>query len=139
MGYSLNDLQLYELDTSRPLDELIDNSYQASSMLYDMAACLSDPHCRRWSPGLSKKLQIPFAECRLTAGRIYFRDRLVVAPDDPDIQLQVLYRTHASGPGGHPGRVKTIDLLNRSYWWPGMTVATRSFCNACMICDKTKK
>jgi hypothetical protein len=72
------------------------------------------------------------------ADKIYFRDRLLIDSDDCDLQLQLVYRTHALGPGGHPGRTKTLDLMNRKYWWPGMATAVRSYCNACLLCDKTK-
>ena len=74
----------------------------------------------------------------MVAGKVYFRDRLVIDPDDANIQLQLIHQTHASGPGGHPGRVKTLDLMNRKYWWPGMSIAVRTYCNACLLCDKTK-
>ena len=91
-----------------------------------------------WPRELKQRLRIPFAECRVVAGKVYWRDRLVIDPDDANIQLQLIHRTHASGPGGHPGRVKTLDLMNRKYWWPGMSIAVRTYCNACLLCDKTK-
>ena len=28
--------------------------------------------------------------------------------------------------------------MSRAYWWPGMTVATRAFTDACKLCDTTK-
>jgi len=104
-----------------------------------VAAALKKPGCRAWPTAIKRRLRVPFAECRVVTGKIYFRDRLLVDPDDHNLHLQLIYRTHASGPGGHPGRTKTIDLMNRKYWWPGMTTAIRSFCDACLLCDKTKQ
>jgi hypothetical protein len=69
---------------------------------------------------------------------IYFRDRLVIDPDDMNIQLQLIHRIYTSGPGGHPGRVKTLELMNRKYWWPGMNISMRTYCHANLLCDKTK-
>jgi Integrase zinc binding domain/Integrase core domain len=94
---------------------------------------------RKWSKEVADKISLAFNECRVIAGRVYFRrDRLVIPPDDEALQLQILYRTHSSAPGGHPGRVRTIDLLNRNYWWPGMTTAARKFCQGCLSCTKSK-
>jgi hypothetical protein len=35
--------------------------------------------------------------------------------------MQIIYRTHNSEAGGHPGRMKTTELVSRSYFWPKMT------------------
>jgi transposase InsO family protein len=134
----LNGLRLYELDISRSIDDLIDEGYANSPMMAELKDCLIDPERREWTPTLKKSLRIPFAECAIKAGRAYFRDRLIIPLDDTGLQLQVIHRTHASAPGGHPGRVKTLDLMNRVYWWPGMSLAVRAFCKACLLCDKTK-
>jgi len=45
---------------------------------------------------------------------------------------------HSSGPAGHPGRVKTLDLLNRTYWWPGISQFTATFIKDCALCFHTK-
>jgi hypothetical protein len=28
--------------------------------------------------------------------------------------------------------------MNRKYWWPGMSIAVRTYCNTCLLCNKTK-
>jgi hypothetical protein len=127
---------LFTLDTTRHIDDLIDESYTKSDLLAAMISALREG--RRWPPELKPQLRIPFAECELIAGRIYFRKRLFIDPEDSELQLQIIYRTHASGPGGHPGRTKTIDLLNRKYYWPNMTTAIRGFTDGCLMCDKSK-
>jgi hypothetical protein len=129
-------VSLFSLDTSRHLDDLITDSYRDSPTLQSMVIALKSD--RAWPSDLKTRLRIPFAECELVAGRIYFRKRLIIDPDDNELQLQVIYRTHASGPGGHPGRAKTIDLLNRKYYWPNMATLIRHFVAGCVLCDKTK-
>lgn len=131
-------LQLFEIDISRPLDDLIDETYAKSALLRHMYEALQNPEARKWPKELKKELKIPFAECAAKAGRVYYRDRLVIDPLDAEVQIQIIHRTHTAAPGGHPGRVKTIDLLNRKYWWPGMTVAARAYCKGCLLCTKTK-
>ena len=62
----------------------------------------------------------------------------MIDPDDAELYLQLIHRMYVSAPGGYPGRTKTIDLMSCAYWWPGMTVTTRAFTDACKLCDTTK-
>jgi hypothetical protein len=109
------DLRLFQLDTTRHIDDILTDMYSRSAMLQEVMMALTDPEIREWPKQLRKQLRIPFAECRTVAGKAYYRDRLMIDPDDSNVQLQLIHRTHASSPGGHPGRVKTIDLMNRRY------------------------
>jgi hypothetical protein len=77
------------------------------------------------------------SECALVDNQIYFRKRLFV-PDAPGIRLEVVHRSHSSGPAGHPGCVKTLDLLNRSYWWPGISKFAAIYVRDCALCLRTK-
>lgn len=133
-----DELQLFALDTSRHIDDLITDSYTNSPFMEKVVASLRQRTARAWPTVIRQRLKIPFAECHLTAGKAYYRDRLMIDPDDTELHLQLIYRTHASVAGGHPGRTKTLDLMNRAYWWPGMTVAVRVFTNACKPCRRTK-
>jgi hypothetical protein len=103
-----------------------------------MIEALGNLGIRAWLKELKGRLSIPFAECRAVAGTVYFRDHFVINPYDTKIQLQLIHRTHASEPGGHPSRVRTLDLMNRKYWWPGMSIIVRTYSNTCLLCDKTK-
>jgi hypothetical protein len=49
-----------------------------------------------------------------------------------------MQRTHASAPGGHPGRFKTYDLVRRSYFWPRMSRQIATFVKGCHLCQRTK-
>jgi hypothetical protein len=102
-----------------------------------MIEALGKPETCAWPKELKRRLRIPFAECRVVAGKVYFRDRLVIDPDDANIQLQLIYQTHTSGPGSYPSRVKTLSLINRKYWWPGMSIAVGTYCNTFLLYDKT--
>jgi hypothetical protein len=131
-------LPLYVLDAERPVDELIDESYARSPFLQEILAWLTDGRqYRKWPPSL--KIKLPIAETRAVRGRIYCRDRLIINPLDTDLQTQLIYRAHDTRGAGHPGRTKTLDLINRTYWWPGMTQTVRSYVAGCILCAKTKK
>jgi hypothetical protein len=134
----LNELRLFEIDMSRHTDDLIADSYTTSKFLAAVRSALHDPTARLWPKDLRARMRIPMARCRVVAGKAYYNDRLIIDPDDTDLHLQLIYRAHASAPGGHPGRVKLLDLVNRTYWWPGITVAVRAYVKGCHLCDKTR-
>jgi len=95
-----------------------------------MIAALRDPDVRRWPKTLRKGLRISMTDCKIIRNRIYYRDKLFVPPDD-ELRTQIIYRTHSTGPAGHPGRVKTIDLVSRTYWWPRLSRDVAEYVRAC--------
>ena len=128
----------------KSVDELIRQGYAENSLAQQMLAALrergernKDRTTRRWPKAIRKLLRCDKSECSIVDGLIYFRNRLFV-PDAPELRLEVVHRTHSSGPAGHPGRVKTLDLLNRTYWWPGISQFTATFVRDCALCFQTK-
>ena len=106
------DLVMPDLD--KPIDDLIDRAYQTCPTAKQMLSALSTPRAKRWPREIQKHLRITIQDCEVHAGRIYYREKLFVPPVD-ELKLHIVYRTHSTGPGGHPGRVKTLDLINRTY------------------------
>ena len=62
---------------------------------------------------------IQLAECEDRDGSLYFRNRKYV-PKSDRLRLRILQLAHDSVAGGHPGRAKCHELVNRAYWWPNM-------------------
>src|SRR5438045_7867738 len=75
--------------------------------------------------------------CKVIGNHIYYQDRLF-APLDDKLWTQILYQTHSSGPAGHPGHVKTLDLIAHDYWWPRMSRDVEEYIKACELCIQTK-
>lgn len=121
----------------KPIDDLIDNAYATDEMTKAMVHALKDPTTRHWPSKWKKLIRIAMSDCKLLGDRIYYRERLFVPASD-ELRTQIIYRTHSTGPAGHPGRVKTLDLVNRSYWWPGMTKDVEQYVQACQLCVRTK-
>ena len=124
-------------DMDRPIDDIIEAAYSTSPLAADMLAALRDPRVRNWPKAIRKELRIAKTDCTVTGNRIFYRDRLFVPPND-ELRTQIIYRTHSTGPAGHPGRVKTVDLISRTYWWPRMTRDVATFVQACDLCFRTK-
>ena len=44
----------------------------------------------------------------------------IYVPKDPQLRHDILQAHHDSTISGHPGRWKTLELVTRNFWWPGV-------------------
>ena len=70
-------------------------------------------------------------------GLILFRGKVYV-PKDSDLRMQIVKAHHDLQIAGHPGRWKTLELVSRNYWWPGLSRYIASYCKGCDRCNRTK-
>ena len=70
-------------------------------------------------------------------GLILFRGKVYV-PKDSDLRRQIVNLHHDSQVTGHAGRWKTLELVSRNYWWPGMSRYIALYCKGCDRCNRTK-
>ena len=71
-------------------------------------------------------------------GLILYKGKVYV-PKDPDIRKDLVQLHHDSKIAGHNGIFKTIELISRNYWWPGMTSYIKNYVNTCDTCNRKKK
>ena len=70
-------------------------------------------------------------------GLYYLHGKLVI-PEACDLR-EKLIRVHHDPPArGHPGVVRTAELLMRSFWWPGLTTDVRAYVQCCHQCQVNK-
>lgn len=119
------------------MDDLIDSAYRNNGLTQIMITALRDERIHGWPPPIKKQLRIAYADCQLVGQRIYYRGKLFV-PDEDELKTQILYRNHNSAVAGHPGRTKTVDIIQRSYWWPRLTKEVAAYVQACALCVRTK-
>jgi transposase InsO family protein len=70
-------------------------------------------------------------------GILLFRGKIYV-PKDPELRRRIVAQHHDSKLAGHPGRWKTLELVSRSYWWPGMSGYIGLYTKTCDACLRTK-
>ena len=63
--------------------------------------------------------------------------RLVV-PDDPEIKKQIMRELHEVPYSGHLGYHKTLQNIQRSFYWPEHTLDIRDFATGCPVCQEEK-
>jgi hypothetical protein len=52
--------------------------------------------------------------------------------------MQIIYKTHNSRAGGHPGRMKTTELVSKSYFWPKITYDIQNYVKFCQFYKRVK-
>src|SRR6266403_271273 len=50
----------------------------------------------------------------------WYKDHRLVVVEDNVLRKGVIHLIHDADTAGHPGIAKTLILLNRNYWWPGI-------------------
>ena len=66
---------------------------------------------------------------------LLFDDHLYI-PES--VRLMLLATTHDSPLSGHAGIRKTLELLQRDFWWPGLPKMVEDYVKSCDICQRTK-
>src|SRR6202453_3228918 len=85
----------------------------------------------------SSTKRLRFDEWQLEQDLILFRGKVYV-PKDDNLRRKVVELHHNSFFAGHPGQWKTIELIMRNYWWPGLSRFTIEYVKGCDTCNRTK-
>ena len=70
-------------------------------------------------------------------GLILFRGKVYV-PKDVQLRRELVRLHHDTPIAGHPGRWKTLELVTRNYWWPGITKFVFDYVDGCDKCQRYK-
>jgi len=70
-------------------------------------------------------------------GFITYNSRCYV-PEDLALRSHIIKVHHDTPAMGHPGRLKTCELIRRDYWWPGMTRLVSKWVEGCAMCQQAK-
>lgn len=62
----------------------------------------------------------------------------VYVPNHNNARLKILQARHNSPIAGHPGILKTIELIGRDYIWIGLRNDVETYINGCAVCQRTK-
>ncbi|QRW23686.1 Retrotransposable element Tf2 protein [Rhizoctonia solani] len=69
---------------------------------------------------------------------LWYRGKLVV-PDSEPLKERILKEFHDSPLAGHPGQQRTLELISRSYWWPGMKSSAKEWVECCPTCQANRR
>ena len=69
---------------------------------------------------------------------LVLKERKVYVPKDEELRLEIIRLHHDVPTAGHGGRWKTVELVTRNYWWPGMTRDVGKYMEGCNLCQRMK-
>jgi RNase H-like domain found in reverse transcriptase/Reverse transcriptase (RNA-dependent DNA polymerase)/Integrase zinc binding domain/Chromo (CHRromatin Organisation MOdifier) domain len=69
---------------------------------------------------------------------LLMKNGLIYVPANDSIKLQILRAHHDSPIAGHYGQDKTLELISREFFWPGMTKFVEDYIRTCDTCARTK-
>ncbi|KAH0604613.1 uncharacterized protein H6S33_006281 [Morchella sextelata] len=112
------------------VEELFSKAYQVDNFPNKILAILRN--------GIRHSNNISLPECTDdNNGWLLYRGMLYV-PDDNDLRLRLLKEHHDKPSTGHSGRAKTLELLNREYYWPQMRKYVDQYIRNCNVCARSK-
>ena len=66
-------------------------------------------------------------------GVVYMKGKVYV-PNNKKIRKEILKENHDLVDMGHPGQQRMLELLKRTYWWPGLQEDVRKYVQGCFKC-----
>jgi hypothetical protein len=79
-----------------------------------------------------------FKDYSMEAGLLFYQGQIVV-PDNEDLRRNLIASFHDSPMAGHPGQQRTLELVSRRYYWPGMRAKIFHYVETCETCQRIKR
>jgi len=70
-------------------------------------------------------------------GLVYKADALCV-PEDAALRSELMKMHHDDPLAGHFAANKTLNLIRRKYWWPGIAKDVKEYTSTCGVCQRTR-
>jgi len=69
---------------------------------------------------------------------LVLKEGKVYVPKDEELRVEVIWLHHDVPAAGHGGRWKTVELVMRNYWWPGVTRDVGKYVEGYDLCQLMK-
>jgi RNase H-like domain found in reverse transcriptase/Reverse transcriptase (RNA-dependent DNA polymerase)/Integrase zinc binding domain/Chromo (CHRromatin Organisation MOdifier) domain/Integrase core domain len=69
---------------------------------------------------------------------LLLHDNLVYIPHDDAVRVELVSQHHDAPLAGHYGETKTLELLSRNYYFPGMQSYVKDYVSTCDLCSRGK-
>ena len=71
-------------------------------------------------------------------GELVLKEEKIYVPKDEELRVEIIQLHHDVPAAGHGGRWKTVELVTRNYWWPGVTRDMGKYVEGCDLCQRMK-
>jgi len=93
---------------------------------------------RKKASGTTREGKIALGLCEENS-RLLIYDGLIWIPDDDTLQLRILRDHHDTQATRHLGRARTLELVSRSFYWPGQQKYIHRYVDHCDTCHRIKQ
>ena len=69
---------------------------------------------------------------------LMIKEGKIYVPKDMELRAEIIQFYHDVPVAGHRGRWKTVELVIRNYWWPGVTRDIGRYVEGCDLCQRMK-
>ena len=69
---------------------------------------------------------------------VMYKKGKVYVPKDDKLRAEIIRLHHNMLIGGHRGQWKTVELVTRNFWWPGVTKEVKRYIEECNACQRNK-
>jgi len=69
---------------------------------------------------------------------LILKEGKVYVPKDEELRTEIIQLHHDTPVGGHGGQWKTVELVTRNFWWPGVTKEIKRYVEGCDSCQRNK-
>ena len=69
---------------------------------------------------------------------LVLKEGKVYVPKDEELRVEIIWLHHDIPVVGHGGRQKTVELVTRNYWWPGVTRDIGKYVEGCDLYQRMK-
>jgi hypothetical protein len=87
---------------------------------------------------LPKSILVGVKDYEVYEDLLWYKGKIVV-PEDRDCRLAIMRLHHDSPIAGHQGHARTLELVSRCYYWPGMKQSVKKYVDSCKQCQKAKE
>ena len=85
--------------------------------------------------GIGGSSTVTLLDWSFNNGHLYFRNRMFVPPS---ARSALLHSIHSLPFLGHMGVFHTKAILERDFWWPGLSIFIKHFVASCPVCQQNK-
>ena len=76
-------------------------------------------------------------EWQIEEGLVLKEGRVYILKDEK-LRVEIIWLHHDMPIARHEGQWKTVELVTRNYWWPGVTKKVKQYVERCDQCQRMK-
>jgi RNase H-like domain found in reverse transcriptase/Reverse transcriptase (RNA-dependent DNA polymerase)/Integrase zinc binding domain/gag-polyprotein putative aspartyl protease len=94
--------------------------------------------CLKTDTAVQSESQLHQYQLKPGKGDLLWRGNLLYVPKGEGLRQDILHWHHDVPWCGHLGIQKTLELVRRQFWWPGMSADIKDYVQSCFKCQSDK-